>query len=646
MIADDDITEILEQTVTPDSPKTRLEKGVGVIKSHQKHLATAPGVYRMYNKKGDVLYVGKARNLRARVAAYTRPATLPVRIQRMIAETIRMEFTTTGSEAEALLLEAVLIKEHMPRYNILLRDDKSFPYIYISGDHDFPRIAKHRGARDQKGDYFGPFMTTGGAVDQTITALQRAFLIRNCPDTIFSGRTRPCLQYHIKRCSAPCVDYISKDDYAESIAEAREFLKGKHGQIQERFAEKMQQASANMDYEAAAAIRDRIRALTLIQTRQRVHVAGLGDMDIIAAAQKDGKTCIQIFFYRNDQHLGHHAFFPKHEQDEDLGQILAAFVVQFYDDKPIPPEILLSHPLKEQDLIMRALALKTDKTISLQCPSRGKRKDVVDHAVKNAAVELDRVLAHGIHQKNLLEKLAERFALPQVPARIEVYDNSHISGKHALGAMVVAGAEGFSKKSYRKFNIRADETVETPVTGGDDYGMLRQVLERRFARMAKEETEDGESGWVRPDLILIDGGVGQLRVGVEVLEQYGHADIPLIAIAKGPDRNAGRERFFMDGRGEIHLEQNDPVLHYLQRLRDEAHRFAIGGHRKKRTAELGRSELDAIPGVGGARKRALLHHFGSAAAIKRASLQDLQVVKGVNKNLAKRIYAHFHSGAE
>ncbi|TAH34777.1 MAG: excinuclease ABC subunit UvrC [Alphaproteobacteria bacterium] len=625
------------------SHKTRLAAGTEAILSFQRHAGKGPGVYRMLNTRGEVLYVGKARNLHARVAAYTRPAQLPHRLQRMIAETVKMEFTTTQSEAEALLLEAVLIKEHLPRYNILLRDDKSFPFIYISGNHEFPRIAKHRGAKQDKGDYFGPFMSSGGAVDQTIATLQRAFLIRNCSDSFFAARTRPCLQYHIKRCSAPCVNYVTAEEYNANIKQAKDFLRGKHTEIQQKFAANMNEASRRQDYEVAAQYRDRIRALTIIQAKQRVHIDGIGDVDVIAAAQKSGKICVQVFTYRDDCYLGNHAFFPKAGEDEDLPRVLSAFIAQFYASRPAPKEILLSESAQEQNLLAQALSLKSGHKVSISAANRGKRRQAVLHAVKNAENALDRALAERTAQEESLRLLAEKLDLPKIPQRIEVYDNSHIQGKNAIGAMIVATPEGFQKKSYRKFNIRIDELEKMPDHGGDDYAMLRQVLRRRFARMNKD---DGDTSSAKPDLLLIDGGLGQLNTALQSLSDSGIIDIPILGIAKGPDRNAGRERFFMEGRPDFQMPVNDPVLHFLQRLRDEAHRFAIGGHRKKRISEMGRSELDAVPGIGASRKRALLNHFGSVASIRKASLLDLEMVKGINKHTAKRLYNYFHSDSD
>jgi excinuclease ABC subunit C len=626
---------------TSQQRQTRLAAGVAVIREYQRHAAIGPGVYRMLNAKGTILYIGKARSIKARIAAYTRPQQLPVRLQRMIAETVKMEFTSAQSEAEALLLEAVLIKEHLPRYNILLRDDKSFPYIYISGDHEFPRIAKHRGSRAAKGDYFGPFMTAGGAVEQTINALQRAFLIRNCSDAVFQNRSRPCLQYFIQRCSAPCVDYIDRAAYAENTARAKDFLRGKHGQVQAELAAAMQTASQNMDYEQAARLRDRIKALSLIQSKQRVHIDGIGNADIIALLRDSGQCCIYVVSYRDDQYLGGYAFYPKAAADDGVDEVLLSFLLQYYDDKPVPPDVITSHTLPDSAVVAQALSLRAGRKITLHSDVRGKRREALALAEKNASEEMRRRLLAKATQKQLLTQLAERFALLSPPERIEIYDNSHLSGQNAVGVMVVAGPDGFVKKAYRKFNFpKPDTTVNT---GGDDYAMLRQVLTRRFARI---DGDANDTSAQKPDLLLIDGGLGQLGVALDVLRQSGHEGIAVIAIAKGADRNAGRETLFMDGQEPLNLPHEDPVLHFLQRLRDEAHRFAIGGHRQKRSATMGQSELDAIEGIGAVRKRALLHHFGSVLGIKKASLADLQVVKGINAATAKKIYGFFHSGAD
>ncbi len=620
--------------------QTRLDQGCKIIKAFTKTLPAIPGVYRMIGAKEKILYIGKARNLKARVTSYTRPQQLPIRLQRMIAETAHMEFTTTQSEAEALLLEAVLIKEHLPRYNIQLRDDKSFPYILITLDHAFPRVHKHRGAKTVKGDYFGPFLTAGGAVDQTIVSLQRAFLLRNCNDGFFAARKRPCLQYHIKRCSAPCVGYIDERNYAGLVSGAKKVLKGHSQDIQTELAEKMQKASQQRDYEGAAKLRDRIRALSLIQTRQRVHIDGMGDADIHAISQLQGKTCIQVFCYRSDAMLGNYAFFPKHSEEQTCPEILSAFLVQFYSDKPVPKLILVNEKPSEQELLERALSLKGGAKIKVSLPLRGRYKDAVDQAADNAKSALNRSLQQQAGQKEILQRLADALSMPQPPQRIEIYDNSHHAGKQAVGAMVVATDQGFQKKMYRKFSIRRDDAVPE-FQAGDDYAMLEQVLRRRFAHLAPESQDSDR--FPRPDLVIIDGGLGQMGIALKVLQEAGFGDIPLLAIAKGPMRNAGQEKLFLPDGKKLELKPNDPLMHYLQRLRDEAHRFAIGSHRKKSNKELGRSELEGVPGIGAVRKRALLHHFGSVGAIKRAGIADLQAVPGINRNIAEKIYAYFHS---
>jgi excinuclease ABC subunit C len=633
---------------TPESKQTRLDRGVKAIKSFHAHVGTHPGVYRMLNEKGKILYIGKARNIKARISAYTRPDQLPIRLQRMIAETVQMEFTTTHTESEALLLEAILIKQHLPRYNILLRDDKSFPYIHITGDHEFPRLEKYRGPRDNNGKYFGPYTNGGGTVDQTLAALERIFLLRNCSDSFFAARNRPCLQYFIKRCSAPCVEYIAEEEYGKLVHQAVQFLSGKNNEIIEFFAENMRQASARQDYEAAANFRDRLQALSTVQARQKVSVTGLGDADLIGVAQKNGQTCIQVFFYRHDAHLGNYAFFPAHEEDDSVQDILSAFIPQLYENKELPNSIIVSHPMAHTALLSKALTEKAGHKVTIQTPQRGRMKDLIEHVSQNASQALAQKLIRSASQQELMVQMANHFGLSSPPTRIEVYDNSHIQGRNAVGAMIVANEEGFNKKAYRKFNIRLDELGENSsmapdnMTGGDDYAMLYQVLTRRFKR-AQEEDPGRESGqW--PSVVLIDGGLGQLNIAIRTLAELGINDLPLIAIAKGPDRNAGNERFFMPGRDPIELPAKDPVLYFMQRLRDEAHRFAIGFHRKKRQMELGRSELDEIHGIGASRKRALLHHFGSVRGIKQAGLKDLEMVKGVSKSLAKKIYNHFHSG--
>ncbi|EKE78212.1 excinuclease ABC subunit UvrC [Oceanibaculum indicum] len=616
-----------------DAPAVSLERGVAVLKAKLRTLPNAPGVYRMLDKRGDALYVGKARSLKKRVVAYTQPERLPYRLQRMVAETVTLEVVVTHTEVEALLLESNYIKRFMPRYNVLLRDDKSFPYILISGDHDFPQILKHRGSRGRPGDYFGPF-ASAGAVKQTLTSLQRAFLLRNCTDSMFASRTRPCLQYQIKRCTAPCVGYVTKEQYAEQVREARDFFSGKSRQIQEMLARRMQAASDAMDFEAAALFRDRIRGLSHIQSHQDVNVAGLEDADVIAAHQEGGATCIQVFFFRGGRNYGNRSYFPSHEKNLELPAVLAAFIGQFYDNKEPPRAILLSHVPDEQELLAEALAVSAGHRVELAVPQRGAKRKVIDQAVTNAREALGRRLAESSSQRKLLDGVAAAFGLDGPLDRVEVYDNSHVQGTNAIGAMIVAGPDGLMKNAYRKFNIRAAEVA------GDDYGMMREVLTRRFARALKEDPDRETGAW--PDLVLIDGGLGQLGVAVEVLAELGIEDVPLVAIAKGPERNAGRERFFMPGREPFSMELRDPVLYFLQRLRDEAHRFAIETHRAKRAKSLQRSSLDDVPGIGGKRKKALLLHFGSARAVERAGLADLETVEGISRATAKKIYDHFH----
>ncbi|HUJ96708.1 MAG TPA: excinuclease ABC subunit UvrC [Stellaceae bacterium] len=623
-----------------------------------------PGVYRMLDRKGDALYVGKARSLRNRVANYTHPAALSNRLRRMVAETRAMEVVVTHTEVEALLLENNLIKRLMPRYNVLLRDDKSFPYIRLTG-HDFPQIIKHRGAKSAPGDYFGPF-ASAGAVARTIIALQRAFLLRSCSDSIFSTRTRPCLLYQIKRCSAPCVGRIDKPGYDRLVEEARAFLTGRSKEVQERLALRMQELADRLDFESAAFVRDRIRALTQVQGRQDISLEGIEDADVIAAHQAGGHTCIQVFFFRAAQNWGNRAYFPSHDRQMPIDEVLAAFLGQFYENKPPPKLVLLSHAPADAALIEEALTAQAGGKVELTVPQRGDKRKLVEHALLNAREALGRRLAESETQLKLLAGLAETFGLDVLPHRIEVYDNSHIQGSHAVGAMIVAGPEGFIKNAYRKFTIRGDGGAAQPaedglaaaieasaepapraaaslLTPGDDYGMMREVLSRRFARALKEDPTRERGTW--PDLLLIDGGAGQLTAAQQVLADLGIDDVPLVAIAKGPDRNAGRERFFRPGREPFSLDPRDPVLYYLQRLRDEAHRFAIGTHRARRTKAIGSSPLDEIPGIGARRKKALLHHFGSARGVARAGLADLERVEGISKAVAQRIYDHFHAEA-
>jgi excinuclease ABC subunit C len=662
-----------DRAATPRGRRTAsLEDGIAVIAAAVEKLPLSPGVYRMLDHAGEALYVGKARSLKKRVASYATPTKLSNRLARMIAETAGLEVVVTHTEVEALLLESNLIKRLMPRYNVLLRDDKSFPHILMTGDHDFPQVAKHRGARARKGDYYGPF-ASAGAVGKTIIALQRAFLLRNCSDAVFAARTRPCLQYQIKRCAAPCVGRIGAAEYGQLVDQARAFLTGKSREIQESLVQSMQAAAEALDFESAARYRDRIRALTQVQAHQDINIGGLDDADVIAAAQAGGQTCIQVFFFRGGSNFGNRAYFPSHERGLEADAVLASFIGQFYDDKPPPPIVLVSHDLEEAALIAEALSIKAGHKVAVSRPERGPKRHVLDHALTNAREALARRLAEGASQRRLLEGLAATFGLDQPPRRIEVYDNSHISGTNALGAMIVAGPEGFDKSSYRRFNIRraapapgeaasAPPPVELPVavarqagmaeappdspaetfTPGDDYGMMREVLGRRFGRQLKEDPERSGPGW--PDLVLIDGGAGQLSAARLVMAELGLDDLAIAAIAKGPDRNAGRERFFLPDRAPFLLEPKDAVLYYLQRLRDEAHRFAIGGHRARRERALGRSELDEIAGIGASRRRALLHHFGSVRAVARAGLSDLEQVAGISRTVAKKVYDHFHPG--
>ncbi|MDG3440834.1 excinuclease ABC subunit UvrC [Nitrospirillum amazonense] len=621
------------------TPKVRrrtvadLNRGVETIKAYLRTLPVTPGVYRMMNEGGDVLYVGKARNLKRRVANYTVPAKLPVRLQRMVAETVTMEFVTTHTEVEALLLESNLIKRLMPRYNVLLRDDKTFPHIMITRDHDYPALIKHRGARDRAGDYFGPF-ASAGAVNRTITALQRAFLLRNCTDSVFSTRTRPCLQFQIKRCTAPCVGRVNRAQYGEQVDEAAAFLAGKSRDIQTRMATAMMEASEALDFETAAKMRDRIRALTAIQAHQDINVEGMEDADIIAAYQDGGSTCIQVFFFRGGRNNGNRAYFPSHDKNQGTAEVLSAFIAQFYDNRAAPGLVLISEDAEEQELLAEALTLRAGRKVELAVPKRGDKKRLMDHALTNAREAHGRRLSETGSQAKLLAGVAELFGLEAPPTRIEIYDNSHIQGAHPIGGMVVAGPDGFIKNAYRKFNIR------DPKAAGDDFAMMREVLTRRFERALKEDPERTGDTW--PDLLLIDGGEGQLGVVVEVLAELGLSDIALVGIAKGPDRDAGRERFFMPGRAPFGMDPRDPVLYFLQRLRDEAHRWAIGSHRQRREKAISASPLDEVAGIGPKRKKALLLHFGSAQAVSRAGLADLRAVDGISDAVAKIIYDHFH----
>jgi excinuclease ABC subunit C len=620
----------------------RRRSGVSVIAGIVKRLPNGPGVYRMIDAKGAVLYVGKARSLKKRVQNYTRVAGQSNRLMRMVQQTASMEFVSTKTETEALLLEANLIKRLRPRFNVLLRDDKSFPYILLTGDHPAPMIAKHRGARSRKGTYFGPF-ASAGAVGRTINALQRAFLIRSCSDAVYESRTRPCLLFQIKRCSAPCTGEISLEDYAELIDEAKAFLSGKSQVVRTELAQAMEGASERLDFETAAVFRDRISALSHIQAHQGINPRTVEEADLFAVHQEGGQTCIQVFFFRTGQNWGNRAYFPRADKSLEASEVLGAFLAQFYDDKPVPRLILLSHDIDERDLLAAALSERSNAKVEVSVPRRGEKRELVDHALANAREALGRELAESSAQKTLLEGLAERFGLTEPPRRIEVYDNSHIMGTNAVGAMIVAGPDGFVKGQYRKFNIRSED-----LTPGDDYGMMREMLGRRFTRLMREagprdgNGRDDEAVGPWPDLVLIDGGRGQLAVATETLAELGISDLPLIGVAKGPDRDAGRETFYVAGREPFMLPPRDPVLYFLQRLRDEAHRFAIGSHRARRKSDIARSPLDEIDGIGPTRKRALLRHFGTAKAVGRASMADLVGVEGISGEMARAIYDHFH----
>ncbi|MBF0094288.1 MAG: excinuclease ABC subunit UvrC [Alphaproteobacteria bacterium] len=612
--------------------------GLEVIVSQLRTMPGSPGVYRMLDGAGRALYVGKAKNLRKRVVAYTRLDQLPARLQRMVFLTASMEVITTHTEAEALLLESNLIKRLKPHYNILLRDDKSFPYILITGGHEWARIVKHRGARSLPGEYFGPF-ASAGAVNQALSILQRAFLLRSCTDGVFASRTRPCLLHQIKRCSAPCAGRIEPSAYAALVEEARAFLSARSSRIQQDLAARMEEASGRLEFEAAAVFRDRIRALSSLQARQDIDVPDFDDGDVLALHQAGGQACIQVFFFRGGHNCGNRAYFPAHVQDEEPGTVLAAFIGQFYDDKSPPHDILLSHSLPEADLIGEALSLKAARKgarVRLLVPRRGPRRNLVDNAMTNAREALGRRLAESGAQRKLLEATAEVFSLDGAPERIEVYDNSHVSGAHAVGAMIVAGAEGLLKSAYRTFAFKSAD-----LRPGDDYAMMREVLTRRFRRALKEDP-DRVSQW--PDLVLIDGGRGHLGVALEVLDELGIDALKVVAVAKGPDRDAGHEQFHTADAPPFSLPANDPVLYFLQRLRDEAHRFAIGTHRARRSRAIGASPLDDISGIGARRKKALLHHFGSARAVAEAGLADLEAVEGISGGMAKKIYDRFHPG--
>ncbi len=597
----------------------------------------------MLSVAGDVLYVGKAKNLKKRVSNYAKLERLTPRIRRMVREAHAMEFVNTHTEAEALLLEANLIKRFLPRYNILLRDDKSFPSILVTADHKYPQVLKVRGAQSRKGSYFGPF-ASAWAVNETLTILQRAFLLRSCSDSVFAGRTRPCLLHQIKRCCAPCVERIDDGAYAALVEQARRFLSGESQAIQQELAKRMQESSDRLEFEEAAQYRDRIQALTRIQSHQDINVAGLGAADVIGAHQDGGQTCIQVFFFRAGRNYGNRAYFPSHARDETIAEVLEAFVGQFYANKPPPPLILVSHRTENHGLVAAALSVKAERRVRLESPTRGTKQKLIEHAVANAREALSRRLAEGAAQRRLLEGLAETLRLESIPERIEVYDNSHVQGAHAVGAMIVAGPEGFVKNAYRKFNIRiaegADGPAEEDMNPGDDFAMMRQVLTRRFSRVQREDPDRTRGQW--PDLLLIDGGAGQLSAVRRVLADLGIEDVPVVGVAKGPDRNAGRERIFVPDAEPIVLDQRSPILYLIQRLRDEAHRFAIGTHRARRAKSLTVSTLDDIPGIGAKRKKALLHHFGSARSVSQAGLEDLEAVEGIDRGIAKKVYDWFH----
>jgi excinuclease ABC subunit C len=683
-LREEDEEQTLPELELTEAPAGTLAAGRAAIARAVKHAPSAPGVYRMIDAKGDVLYVGKAKNIKKRVTNYTRPNAYDARIARMISATVTMEFVSTKTETEALLLEANLIKRLRPRFNVLLRDDKSFPYIMITSDHWAPQILKHRGARTRPGHYYGPF-ANAGAVNRTINALERAFLLRSCSDSYFEARTRPCLLHQIKRCSAPCTGEIDFSGYSGLVREANEFLSGRSQSVQKELAEAMDTASEALDFEHAAIYRDRLAALSAIQSHQGINPRNVEEADVFAVHQDGGYTCVEVFFFRTGQNWGNRAYFPKADRTLGPGEVLGAFMAQFYDDKPPPRLILASHTFEECDLLAEALSAKSERKIEISVPQRGERKELMMHALANAREALARKLADTSSQQRLLNEMTETFGLSRAPRRIEVFDNSHIAGTNAVGAMIVAGPEGFRKNQYRKFNIRSQD-----LTPGDDYGMMREVLQRRFKRLLEEspraigsalpsplveeggEPRSGEPGegappalielvgfrspdaplderdeddrddspW--PDLLLIDGGQGQLKAATDTLAELGVIDVPMVAIAKGQDREAGRETFFMAGRSPFKLPPRDPLLYFVERLRDEAHRFAIGSHRARRKKDLREAGLQEIPGIGPTRKRALLRHFGTVKAIERASLPDLAQVPGINAETARKIYEFFH----
>ena len=608
--------------------------GYARITAYLRTLDSSPGVYRMLDAESRVLYVGKARNLRARVSNYARPNNHSGRITRMILETSTMMFLTTRTETEALLLEQNLIKQLKPKYNVLLRDDKSFPNIIVTKLHDYPQIKKHRGGKKEKGSYHGPF-ASAGAVNRTLNQLQRVFLLRNCANSDFETRTRPCLQYQIKRCSGPCVGLISKDDYAATVRGAELFLQGKTKGIQETLAAQMAAASEELEFERAAALRDRIKALTQVQTAQGINPAATAEADVIGLHIDGGQACVQVFFIRANQNWGNHDYYPRISGDEDASEVMEAFVGQFYSDREPPRAVIISHGLDNEDLMTAALAEKAGRKVEVIVPQRGEKAELVQGALRNARESLARKMSETATQGRLLKGLAEAFDLPAPPQRIEAYDNSHIQGAFAVGAMIVVGPEGFEKNQYRKFNIKGDD-----ITPGDDFGMMKEVMTRRFQRLLKEDRDRTSGMW--PDLLLIDGGAGQVSSVREIMEALGVGDVPMVGVAKGEDRDAGKEVFYRTGKPIFALRHNDPVLYFIQRMRDEVHRFAIGTHRAKRSKAIGATPLDDVPGVGATRKRALLAHFGSAKAVARANLADLKAVVGVSANMAQTIYDYFH----
>ncbi|MAY89111.1 MAG: excinuclease ABC subunit C [Pseudooceanicola sp.] len=619
---------------TSETHESPAVTGYACIQGYLKTLEQSPGVYRMLDAQARVLYVGKARNLRARVSNYARPGQHSPRIERMIRDTASMMFLTTRTETEALLLEQNLIKQLKPKYNVLLRDDKSFPNILVSKDHAYPQIKKHRGAKKEKGAYFGPF-ASAGAVNRTLNQLQKAFLLRNCSDSMFESRTRPCLLYQIKRCSGPCVGLIDAEGYALAVKDAERFLSGRSTRVQEELAAEMAAASEAMEFERAAALRDRIRALTQVQGTQGINPKTVTEADVVALHMDSGQACVQVFFIRANQNWGNRDFYPRIGEGMSPGEVLEAFLGQFYDNKEPPRQIILSDAIDNADLMAEALSQKADRKVELVVPQRGEKAELVAGALRNAREYLARRMSESATQGKLLRGLAEAFGLDAPPNRIEVYDNSHIMGTNAVGGMIVAGPEGFMKSQYRKFNIRGDD-----LTPGDDFGMMKEVLNRRFSRLQKEDPDREKGQW--PDLLLIDGGAGQVSAVAQIMAEHGVEDIPMVGVAKGVDRDHGKEEFHRRGTRPFALRHNDPVLYFVQRLRDEAHRFAIGTHRAKRAKAIGATPLDDVPGVGATRKRALLAHFGSAKAVSRADLADLKAVDGISDALAETIYGYFH----